>query len=95
VAYRAIAHKKGDAVAVAVADLSARETVDVRLLDGSPSQRVVAREAIPLGHKIALQDMTEGTDVIEYGERIGRAVRPIATGEYVHVHNVKSARWPA
>lgn len=92
--YRAIAHKQHDSVAVAVGDLSPQQTIDVHLLDGSPPQRVVAREAIPLGHKIALTDLPEGADVIEYGVRVGRAVHPIAAGAYVHVHNVKSVRWP-
>jgi (2R)-sulfolactate sulfo-lyase subunit alpha len=95
VTYQAIAHRKGDAVAVAVGDLSPGETIQVRLLDGSPPVTVTVRDPVPLGHKVALTDLAAGQDVIEYGERIGRATQPITTGEHVHVHNIKSARWPA
>ncbi|MDQ7840935.1 MAG: UxaA family hydrolase [bacterium] len=92
---QAIAHKKGDAVAVAVGDLLPGEAVQVRVLDGSGPITVTVRDAIPLGHKLALLDVPQGQDVIEYGERIGRATQPIAVGAHVHVHNVKSARWSA
>lgn len=94
-AIRAIAHRKGDAVAVAVTDLSPGETIRVRVLDGSSPVTVTVRDPIPLGHKVALADVASGSDVIEYGERIGRAKQPIAAGAHVHVHNVRSARWPA
>ena len=42
------------------------------------------------GHKYALRDIAEGEDVIKYGMPIGHATRPIAKGEHVHVHNVKT-----
>jgi len=93
VAYKAIAHKKGDVVAVAVADLTPGETIQARVLDESHAVTVMVREAIPLGHKVALFDVPQGQDVIEYGERIGRATQAIAAGAHVHVHNVKSVRW--
>lgn len=92
-AHKAIAHKKGDAVAVAVGDLLPGEAVQVRVLDGSEPLTVEVRDTIPLGHKVALLEVSEGQDVIEYGERIGRATQPIAVGAHVHIHNVKSARW--
>ncbi len=47
-------------------------------------------EDIPMGHKFALRPI-DG-EVIKYGEVIGVADRPIAPGEHVHVHNVKSRR---
>lgn len=87
-----LAHGKGDTVAVAVRDLvrgpavggylASTETVTVELL-----------AAVPLGHKLALVDMSDGEDVIEYGVRIGRATTDIRRGDYVHVHNIGSARW--
>jgi (2R)-sulfolactate sulfo-lyase subunit alpha len=95
VAYRAIAHRQGDAVAVAIGDLAPGETIQVRALDGSPPLAVAVRDAIPLGHKVALVDLAVGQDVVEYGERIGRATQAIATGAHVHVHNIKSVRWSA
>lgn len=93
--FKAIAHRKGDAVGVAVTDLSPGETIQVRVLDGSPPVTLAVQDPIPLGHKVALADMAQGSDVVEYGERIGRATQAIAAGAHVHVHNVKSARWPA
>ena len=48
---------------------------------------------IPLGHKVALRDVTEGDDVIEYGVRTAIASADITAGDYVHIHNVRSARW--
>ena len=42
------------------------------------------------GHKYALRDIAEGENVIKYGMPIGHATRPIAKGEHVHVHNVKT-----
>lgn len=92
-AYKAIAHKRGDAVAVAVVDLAPGDSIQARVLDESPPVTVTVREAIPLGHKVALFDVAEGRDVIEYGERIGRATQAIAAGAHVHVHNIKSVRW--
>jgi (2R)-sulfolactate sulfo-lyase subunit alpha len=95
VSYHALAHKRGDAVAVAVRDLAPGALAQVRVLDGSPEVSVTVRDAIPLGHKVALRDIAAGADVTEYGERIGYATREIAAGSHVHVHNIKSARWPA
>ena len=42
------------------------------------------------GHKYALRDIAEGENVIKYGMPIGHATKPIAKGEHVHVHNVKT-----
>jgi (2R)-sulfolactate sulfo-lyase subunit alpha len=94
-AYKAIAHKKGDAVAVAVADLSPGDRIMARILDGTQPVTVTVRDPIPLGHKIALVELGTGQDVIEYGERIGRTTQSIPAGAHVHVHNVTSVRWSA
>ena len=48
---------------------------------------------IPIGHKVALKDYRPGDTVIKYGVDIGRVVQPIARGEHLHVHNVKTKRW--
>ncbi len=55
--------------------------------------RITALQAIPLGHKIALIDICDDAGIIKYGHDIGRTVAPIAQGEHVHVHNVKTRRW--
>jgi (2R)-sulfolactate sulfo-lyase subunit alpha len=48
---------------------------------------------IPLGHKIALTDLSTDASVIKYGADIGRVVAVIKTGEHVHTHNLKTRRW--
>ena len=42
------------------------------------------------GHKYALRDIAAGENVVKYGMPIGHATQPIAKGEHVHVHNVKT-----
>jgi altronate hydrolase len=49
-----------------------------------------ARTAVPRGHKIALSDIPAGRNVIKFGQPIGHALRDIAAGEWVHVHNLKT-----
>jgi (2R)-sulfolactate sulfo-lyase subunit alpha len=55
--------------------------------------RLTARQDVPIGHKIALKDLKTGDTVVKYGQDIGRVVAPIAKGEHVHVHNLKTKRW--
>ena len=55
--------------------------------------RLVARQAVPIGHKVALRDLKTGDTVIKYGQDIGRIVADVGQGEHVHVHNLKTKRW--
>jgi len=55
--------------------------------------RMVARQAVPLGHKVALRDLCAGETVIKYGHDIGRLVADVRRGEHVHVHNLRTKRW--
>lgn len=75
-----------DTVAVALKPLAGGEYVtvghgEVRLLND-----------IPKYHKFALRDIHAGEKVIKYGESIGEALEDISSGEYVHIHNLKSLR---
>ena len=36
--------------------------------------------------------MSVGDNVLKYGEVIGKASRAISPGDWVHIHNVESAR---
>lgn len=65
--------------------------VEVRDKKGN-SQCISVIGNIPYGHKIALCDMGIGCRIIKYGECIGEAVKPIKTGECVHVHNLNALR---
>jgi altronate hydrolase len=47
-------------------------------------------DAIPVGHKIALEKIAAGAPVIKYGYPIGTASVDIEAGEWVHDHNVKT-----
>jgi (2R)-sulfolactate sulfo-lyase subunit alpha len=85
-------HNEGDHVAVAVQDIEPGEHRAV-YMDSDREVMIPVREAIPLGHKVALTDLGEGDEVIEYGVRIGVTRQPISAGHHVHVHNIRSARW--
>ena len=50
--------------------------------------RLVTRDAIPAGHKLALRTILPGELVLRYGQTIGRAKRTIEPGEHVHTHNL-------
>jgi (2R)-sulfolactate sulfo-lyase subunit alpha len=89
-----LVHKEGDLVGVAVQDVAAGR-IRVVYMDSDREVEVEALEEIPLGHKLALADVEAGAAVIEYGVRIGIATEPIGRGRLVHVHNLRSARWPA
>ena len=87
-----LAHNQGDDVAVAVRDTGPGEA-RAAYLDSGDRFGITAREAIPLGHKIALRDLGEHADVLEYGVLIGLTRGPVAAGQLVHTHNLRSARW--
>ncbi len=42
------------------------------------------------GHKIALEDISSGKDIIKYGYPIGHATEDIRKGDSVHTHNMKT-----
>lgn len=51
---------------------------------------VTARTDIPQGHKMALTALAQGEPVVKYGFPIGQATSPIAPGDWVHTHNMKT-----
>ena len=85
-------HNEGDAVAVAVHDVAPGERKAV-YMDSDRDVTVNVTEVIPLGHKVALVDLDEGVEVIEYRVRVGITRQAIQAGQLVHVHNIRSARW--
>ena len=74
-----------DNVAVVIKSIAKGE--EIQLKEGT---RLVAQEDIPFGHKVALQPITQGGDVVRYGEVILRASRDISAGSWVHLHNTVS-----
>ncbi len=82
----ALAISARDNVATALEPLEPGRTVDVN------GTTVTAIEPIAAGHKIALQPIAAGREVIKYGSPIGLASRDIPAGAHVHTHNVASSR---
>ena len=78
-----------DEVAVATADIEPGQSV--RLIDG---RVIVARDAIPRGHKISLVERAPGDAVHKYGQSIGQARARILPGEHVHTHNLEMGDAP-
>lgn len=70
------------------------DNVAVTLEALAPGQQlaagIVAREAIPPGHKLALAAIPAGGDAIKYGWPIGRATADIPPGAWVHTHNLRT-----
>lgn len=61
------------------------------LKPGDAAEGVIALEAIPAGHKMALKDIEKGAHVIKYGYRIGNARENIKAGAHIHTHNIETA----
>lgn len=44
----------------------------------------------PAGHKVAINDMKEGEDIIKYGYPIGHALKDLKAGEWINEDNLKT-----
>ncbi len=86
-------HEPTDDVGVAVMDLKAGEDIEAVTLEGEPVSVITLVDDVPLGHKVAMQQLSKDKHIIEYGEPIGYAHLSIAQGAHVHVHNIRSLRW--
>ena len=79
-----------DNVATALCHLEAGDILQLRI--GERTLKIKLRVQVPFGHKFSLAQMAPGSPVIKYGEVIGTSTEAIQLGDYVHVHNVASAR---
>lgn len=70
-----------DTVATLLEDAVAGDTVE------SGDDKVVLRDDIARGHKVALANLSPGDRIVKFGFPIGHATRRIARGEHVHSHN--------
>lgn len=89
-----IVHEADDNVGVVVVEgISAGQTLAgwVMATDESPS--VVAGADIPIGHKVAVRDLSSGDTAVKYGEDIGKIVADVPRGGHVHTQNLKTKRW--
>ena len=63
------------------------EGTEITLENGSS---VKANMEIPAGHKMAIDDIADGGEVIKYGYRIGFTKEAVKCGDWIHVHNLKT-----
>lgn len=59
---------------------------------GSVAAKIKVMQAVPYGHKIALQDLPARSPVLKYGVVIGSLLRSVNKGEHIHTHNMESLR---
>jgi altronate hydrolase len=72
-----------DSVAVLKRNLKAGESIVIG------SGRIAAAQDIRAGHKIAVNDISNGAPIRKYGQIIGFARGRILPGQHVHTHNVE------
>ena len=89
-AIKAIALTRRDNLATAIVDIGANTEVSVKIEE--KVKKILVKQPIPFGHKFALREIESGSEVIKYGEVIGRATKNIELGEHVHIHNVEGIR---
>lgn len=64
---------------------------EVYYTEAGEEKTVIAKDNIPIYHKIAVRDHAEGEFVYKYGYKIAVATKPIEIGQHVHIHNVRPA----
>ena len=89
-----VVHEEGDSAGTIVVEgVKSGATLSGWIMEQDRMTEIKTRSDIPIGHKIALQQLEVGATVIKYGVDIGKVVAPIAAGEHLHVQNVKTKRW--
>jgi (2R)-sulfolactate sulfo-lyase subunit alpha len=89
-----LAHNPKDNVAVVVVEgLKAGTKAFGVVTENNSSFAVDVKDDVPIGHKVALTDLSEGATVIKYGQDVGRMIGGATKGCHVHTHNMKTKRW--
>ncbi len=89
-----VVHEEGDSVGTVVVEgVKTGDKLSGWVMEQDKTIDLPTLSDIPIGHKIALQDLKKNDTVIKYGCDIGRVIEPIKAGEHLHVHNVKTKRW--
>src|SRR3546814_19341981 len=86
---RSIVLNPNDNVATLIDPGAANAECELR---GEGKGKLKLGNALPYGHKIAIEDIGAGDDIVKYGTVIGRATAPIKAREHAHVHNPESRR---
>ena len=71
-----------DNIVIALRDIFAGELIS------SHGVTVHTPSAVPKGHKIASAPISEGQNILRYGQVIGQATSIILPGEHIHTHNL-------
>lgn len=87
---KAVVLSSKDNVATALVDLKAGDTLELEVGEATQAVRLTAN--VRFGHKFSLYRIERNSPIIKYGEVIGMSTAIINTGDYVHIHNVVSAR---
>ncbi len=74
-----------DNVATSIEDISSDTEIQIGDL------KIKINQNIPLGHKIALKNISVSEKIIKYAQVIGIATKAINIGDWVHIHNITSA----
>ena len=89
-----IIHDEKDNVGVVVIETTKKgQECSAWIMENDKTVNVSSINEVPLGHKIALQDLKEGDTILKYGHDIGKVIASIKKGDHVHVHNVKTKKW--
>jgi (2R)-sulfolactate sulfo-lyase subunit alpha len=86
-------HQRDDHVGVAIEDVAGGRRAQAVYLDDGGTIEFDVAAGVPLGHKVAVRACAPGGTVLKYGTPIGVAPQGFGVGDYVHTHNLRSARW--
>ncbi|WBW96463.1 D-galactarate dehydratase [Oceanirhabdus sp. W0125-5] len=81
-----------DNVATALEDIIVGDMAKVLSHKNEVIDEFKAYEPIPFGNKIAVKDISEKSEIIKCGYKIGLSLKVINKGQFVHVHNVQSEK---
>lgn len=89
-----LVHDHSDSVGVVVVEgLEANTEMLVCVTHDNSTFKLTALESAPIGHKIALKDLSKGDTVFKYGEDIGIMIADVKKGHHLHTQNCKTKRW--
>ena len=80
---------RADNVAVACRNIAAGEVVRAGAI------RISARQAVPVGHKIAIRPLDVAEKIVKWGAPIGSCTSAVRIGDHVHGHNMRSDYIPS
>lgn len=73
-----------DNIVVALTDLSQGEVISIG------DKKATLKDEVKRGHKVAIEDIKIGENIIKYGFPIGHSIVDVSKGQWVHTHNSKT-----